>query len=126
MEKPSTLIIFGDLKIYGTISLLLLLQFTAVAQQQPAASLQESNARLVRLYPNPAVSYITFELRDSFKRGLNLQVYSGILGKKVFATSLAQDRFVLNLNEFPRGIYIYHLTDANGKIIESGKFQVTK
>lgn len=126
MEKPSTLIIFGDLKIYGIISLLLLLQFTAVAQQQPAASLQESNARLVRLYPNPAVSYITFELRDSFKRGLNLQVYSGILGKKVFATSLAQDRFVLNLNEFPRGIYIYHLTDANGKIIESGKFQVTK
>jgi hypothetical protein len=126
LEKPSTLIIFGDLKIYGTISLLLLLQFTAVAQQQPAASLQESNARLVRLYPNPAVSYITFELRDSFKRGLNLQVYSGILGKKVFATSLAQDRFVLNLNEFPRGIYIYHLTDANGKIIESGKFQVTK
>ena len=126
MEKPSTLIIFGDLKIYGTISLLLLLQFTAVAQQQPAASLQESNARLVRLYPNPAVSYITFELRDSFKRGLNLQVYSGILGKKVFATSLTQDRFVLNLNEFPRGIYIYHLTDANGKIIESGKFQVTK
>jgi len=126
LEKPSTLIIFGDLKIYGTISLLLLLQFTAVAQQQPAASLQESNARLVRLYPNPAVSYITFELRDSFKRGLNLQVYSGILGKKVFATSLTQDRFVLNLNEFPRGIYIYHLTDANGKIIESGKFQVTK
>jgi hypothetical protein len=126
LEKPSTLIIFGDLKIYGIISLLLLLQFTAVAQQQPAASLQESNARLVRLYPNPAVSYITFELRDSFKRGLNLQVYSGILGKKVFATSLAQDRFVLNLNEFPRGIYIYHLTDANGKIIESGKFQVTK
>jgi hypothetical protein len=126
LEKPSTLIIFGDLKIYGIISLLLLLQFTAVAQQQPAASLQESNARLVRLYPNPAVSYITFELRDSFKRGLNLQVYSGILGKKVFATSLTQDRFVLNLNEFPRGIYIYHLTDANGKIIESGKFQVTK
>lgn len=126
MEKPSTLIIFGDLKIYGIISLLLLIQFTAVAQQQPAASLQESNARLVRLYPNPAVSYITFELRDSFKRGLNLQVYSGILGKKVFATSLTQDRFVLNLNEFPRGIYIYHLTDANGKIIESGKFQVTK
>lgn len=101
-------------------------QFNAFAQQTPAASLPESNTRLVKLYPNPAVSYITFDLRASFKRGLTLQVYSGILGKKVFATALAQDQFLLNLNEFPRGIYIYHLTDANGKIIESGKFQVTK
>ncbi len=81
---------------------------------------------MVRLYPNPAVSYITFELRESFKRGLTLQVYSGILGRKVFATALTQERFLLNLNEFPRGIYIYHLIDANGKIVESGKFQVSK
>jgi hypothetical protein len=100
-------------------------QFVAISQQ-PAATLQEPASRMVRLYPNPAVSYITFELRDNFKRGLTLQVYSGILGKKVFATSLNQERFLLNLNEFPRGIYIYHLTDANGKILESGKFQVTK
>ncbi|MFM7646088.1 MAG: T9SS type A sorting domain-containing protein [Sphingomonadales bacterium] len=116
------------MKLLGIISLLLLWQFSALSQQQPAvAALQEPAAtRMVRLYPNPAVSYITFELRDEFKRGLNLQVYSGILGKKVFVTSLLQDRFQLNLNEFPRGIYIYHLTDANGKIVESGKFQVIK
>jgi len=113
------------LKFVAIISFFLLWQFAAFSQQ-PSASLQEPAARMVRLYPNPAVSYITFELRDNFKRGLTLQVYSGILGKKVFATALTQERFLLNLNEFPRGIYIYHLTDANGKIIESGKFQVTK
>lgn len=81
---------------------------------------------MVRLYPNPAVSYITFELRDNFKRGLTLQLYSGILGKKVLSIALSQERSLLNLNEFPRGIYIYHLVDTNGKVLESGKFQVTK
>ena len=30
------------------------------------------------------------------------------------------------LDEFNRGVYIYHLRDQNGKIIESGKFQVSK
>jgi hypothetical protein len=125
LEKLDAYPIFDYLKFVAIISFFLLWQFAAFSQQ-PSASLQEPAARMVRLYPNPAVSYITFELRDNFKRGLTLQVYSGILGKKVFATALTQERFLLNLNEFPRGIYIYHLTDANGKIIESGKFQVTK
>jgi hypothetical protein len=125
LEKLEAYPIFDYLKSVAIISFFLLWQFAAFSQQ-PSASLQEPAARMVRLYPNPAVSYITFELRDNFKRGLTLQVYSGILGKKVFATALTQERFLLNLNEFPRGIYIYHLTDANGKIIESGKFQVTK
>lgn len=126
MEKAIACIIFEYLKRIAVILFVLGLQLSAFSQQQPASSLPEPNARMVKLYPNPAVSYITFDLRESFKRGLTLQVYSGILGKKLFATSLSQEKLVLNLNEFPRGIYIYHLTDANGKIIESGKFQVSK
>lgn len=126
MERPWFFIIFEYLKLISVISLLLLLQFSAVAQQQPTTSLQESNERMVKLFPNPAISYINFDLRNNFKPGLTLHIYSGILGKKVFATTLSQERFLLNLNEFARGIYIYHLTDATGKIIESGKFQVTK
>jgi hypothetical protein len=113
------------LKFVAVISFFLLTSLGAFSQQ-PATSMQEPATRMVRLYPNPAVSYITFELRDNFKRGLTLQLYSGILGKKVFSIALTQERSILNLNEFPRGIYIYHLTDANGKIMESGKFQVTK
>jgi len=120
------LFIFDYVKLISVISLLLLLQLSAQAQQQPNPSLQEPTARMVKLYPNPAVSYITFDLRENYKQGLTLQVYSGILGKKIFATSFTQERYQLNLNNFPRGIYIYHLTDSNGKIIESGKFQVTK
>ena len=39
---------------------------------------------------------------------------------------ISQDKFTLNLNDYTRGIYIYHLVDATGKIIESGKFQVSR
>ena len=118
--------IFEYVKLTSVISFLFLLQLSASAQQQPSSTLQEPNVRMVKLYPNPAVSYITFDLRGNYKQGLTLQLYSGILGKKIFSKVFTQERYLLNLNDFPRGIYIYHLTDSNGKIIESGKFQVTK
>jgi hypothetical protein len=126
LEKPARMAIFEYVKLTTVISVLFLLQLSVSAQQQPSSTLQEPNVRMVKLYPNPAVSYITFDLRGNYKQGLTLQVYSGILGKKIFSTVFTQERYLLNLNDFPRGIYIYHLTDSNGKIIESGKFQVTK
>lgn len=97
--------------------------------QQPPNSLPSGNGqteKLVKLYPNPAVSYINFELKDNARKMLTLQIYNGILGKKMFEFRISEDRFTLNLNEFSRGLYIYHLADLNGKILESGKFQVSK
>ena len=105
------------------------ISFSAVAQQPAPNSLPSSGVpteKLVRLYPNPAVSYITFELKDELRKGLTLQVYNGILGKKMYESRFPGDRFTLNLSEYSRGLYIYHLVDATGKIIESGKFQVSK
>jgi hypothetical protein len=118
------------MKKLGVIGVLLLgLAFTAAAQQSPAspiASPIEPIEKLMRLYPNPAVSYITFEFKSAFKRGLSLQIYNGILGKKMVDTRLNIEKITLSLNEFSRGIYVYHLVETSGKIIESGKFQVTK
>lgn len=98
------------------------------AQQSPAttATQNEPSEKLLKLYPNPAISYITFEFKTAFKRGLTLQVYNGILGKKMVDTRLTLDKMTLPLTEFTRGIYVYHLVESTGKIIESGKFQVTK
>lgn len=36
------------------------------------------------------------------------------------------EKLTVDLAEFNRGVYIYHLRDANGKILESGKFQVSR
>jgi len=118
------------MKKFGFIGILLMgLAFTAAAQQSPAtlaASSIEPVEKLMKLYPNPAISYITFEFKSAFKRGLSLQIYNGILGKKMIDSRLSIEKLTLSLNEFSRGIYVYHLVETSGKIIESGKFQVTK
>ncbi len=100
-----------------------------LAQQPGGNSLPAGNGaseKLVKLYPNPAVAYLNFELKDNSRRTLTLQIYNGILGKKMYENKISGDRFTLNLNDFSRGLYIYHLVDLNGKILESGKFQVSK
>ena len=81
--------------------------------------------RIINLYPNPAVSYISFDMQENFQKGLSLQVYS-FLGKKMYESKNMPPKLTINLTEFNRGLYMYHLTDATGKVIESGKFQVTK
>jgi hypothetical protein len=111
------------------LSICLALSLAVGAQQTPSASQATGNSqteKLVKLYPNPAVAYINFELRDNSRRMLTLQIYNGILGKKMVEYKISGDRYTLNLNEFSRGLYIYHLVDLNGKILESGKFQVSK
>jgi hypothetical protein len=35
-------------------------------------------------------------------------------------------RITVNLTDYNRGVYIYQLRDRTGKLVESGKFQVSK
>lgn len=79
----------------------------------------------VKLYPNPATDYITIELQSGFQKGLSLQVIS-FLGKKMYETQNMPQKLTLDLTEFNRGLYMYHITDATGKAVKSGKFQVSK
>jgi len=48
------------------------------------------------------------------------------MGKKIIEITKMLPRMNLPLDEFYRGIYVYQLRDKEGKIIESGKFQVVK
>jgi hypothetical protein len=86
----------------------------------------DTQDRIVKLFPNPATTYINFDLQKNYKQGMTLTIFNGILGKKMYETSNVPSRVTIDLNEFNRGVYIYHLIDANGKIVESGKFQVSR
>lgn len=110
------------------LPILFLLVLTSLhAQAQTGRTTPGTDAdRIVKLYPNPATSYITFDLQANFKKGLSVQIYNGVLGKKMYESQISQEKFTLTLNDYTRGIYIYHLVDATGKIIESGKFQVSR
>jgi Secretion system C-terminal sorting domain len=80
----------------------------------------------IKFYPNPAVSYITFEdALKKYDKNYTIQLFN-FLGKKVFEFSLNDQKNVVNVSDFFRGIYIFQLRDPTGKIVESGKFQVTK
>jgi hypothetical protein len=80
----------------------------------------------VHFYPNPASSFITFEdFSRKYDKNYSIQLFN-FLGKKVFEFSLGDQKNIVNLSDFFRGIYIFQLRDPTGKIVESGKFQVNK
>lgn len=80
---------------------------------------------IVRLYPNPATTFITVDFQRSFDKGYSLQVYS-FLGKKMYDAININQKTTVNLADYNRGIYIYYLLDRSGKVVETGKFQVSK
>jgi hypothetical protein len=101
-----------------------LLATMQVKSQVISASSQEPDAKHVKFYPNPASSIITFDFLQEPDKGYSFQIFN-FLGKKVFEISVNY-RTIVNLTDFTRGIYIFQLKDQNGKIVESGKFQVNK
>lgn len=110
-------------RILPILSIILLTAF--LSQAQPRVSSAPDPA-LVRFYPNPATSYITFDLdKSNYDKGYSLEVYS-FMGRKMYESAKFNQRTTLNLSDFTRGVYVYQLHDKSGKIIESGKFQVSK
>lgn len=101
--------------------------FTAICSQaQDSRPTQPGPGPVsLKLYPNPATSYITFDLQKGYEKGLTITVFN-FLGKKMIETPNVNEKTTLQLNEFTRGVYIYHVTDQSGKMIDTGKFQVSR
>lgn len=106
------------------LSFVLLLALQSSAQGRTAIAADPGD-RIIKTYPNPAQTYITFDMQAKYKSGYTLKVFNALLGKKMYETQNMPAKVTLNLNDFAIGIYIYQLVDANGKIVESGKFQVS-
>ena len=80
---------------------------------------------IVRFYPNPATTFVNFDLQNTVDKGYSIQVFN-FLGRKMFEATNINQSTRLNLTDFNRGVYIYQLRDRTGKVVESGKFQVSK
>ena len=106
--------------------ILILSSFAALSQDKSAQqTVPVPAARFIRFYPNPATTYINVELQRTISRTYTFQVFN-FLGKKVTDLQELSSRTRIDLSNFSRGIYIYQLKDATGKVVESGKFQVEK
>ncbi|MEQ1676661.1 MAG: T9SS type A sorting domain-containing protein [Chitinophagaceae bacterium] len=112
-------------RILTILSIILLIASQSQAQTSRTTPVDGSADKIIKLYPNPANSYVTFDLQGNYKKGLTIHIYNGVLGKKMFEAVNMPEKLTVNLNDFNRGIYIYHLIDNTGRIVESGKFQVS-
>ncbi|MGI8600755.1 MAG: T9SS type A sorting domain-containing protein [Chitinophagaceae bacterium] len=98
---------------------------TTISAQAQNAPLPDAAATIVRFFPNPATTVINFDLQRNQNNGLGIQIFN-FLGKKMYESNNMNQRTSINLTDFNRGVYIYQIRDRNGKMIESGKFQVSK
>ena len=80
---------------------------------------------ILRFYPNPATTFITFDFQKGSEKEYSIQIYS-LIGRKMIEQNNFADHTTINLSEFNRGVYIYKLFDKAGKLVETGKFQVSK
>ena len=108
------------------LPILSIILLTAIQSQGQSRTIpQDAADRIIKFYPNPATSFITFDLEKSYDKGYDIQVFN-FLGKMVYEQKNVAPKTTVNLNEYNRGVYIYQLRDRDGKIISSGKFQVAK
>jgi len=113
------------MKIFYALSTILLLSLQSKSQDRTQGPGGEPAPRIVKFYPNPATSIITFDFQQGYDKSYNLQIYN-FIGKKVQEIPNVSPKTSVNLNDFYRGIYIFQLKDKTGKVIDSGKFQVSK
>lgn len=95
------------------------------AQTTGKSSLASVGTPVLKFYPNPATTVINFDFQKNYDKGYTLEIFN-FLGRKMYNGQNVAEKFTVNLADFTRGVYIYQLKDKNGRLVESGKFQVSK
>ena len=112
-------------RILPILSFILLTAIHSYGQAPGRGASTDPVEKQLKLYPNPATSYITIDFQKGFEKGLSLQVFS-FMGSKMYENQNVTERTTIDLADYNRGVYIYHLRDQNGRLLKSGKFQVSK
>ncbi|MDE3214568.1 MAG: T9SS type A sorting domain-containing protein [Bacteroidota bacterium] len=111
-------------KIYYIFLFIVGFNFSAAAQIK-SSFINDDEVKVVKFYPNPAVSFINFEFQKDFDTNNTYTLYIyNFIGKKMLELKLNEEKMTVMLNGFYRGVYIFQIRDNTGNIIESGKFQV--
>ena len=103
----------------------LVLAVTLTAAAQLRSNNIDGETVVKKFYPNPATTTINFDFLTGIDKPYRLQLFN-FMGRKIYETGTSLQHVVIPLNGFFRGVYIYQVRDKNGKILDSGKFQVIK
>lgn len=98
--------------------------FSSSAQLK-STFISDDGVQTVKFYPNPAASFINFEFKKDYDKSYTLLIYN-FIGKKMIEMKPSEQKITVPLTDFYRGVYIFQVRDAQGNIVESGKFQVVK
>ncbi|HLF45267.1 MAG TPA: T9SS type A sorting domain-containing protein [Chitinophagaceae bacterium] len=112
------------IRILSILSFIFILNVSSTAQE-PGTPAPDGTKRIMKIYPNPAVSFIKFDFQKDYERGYTLHVLN-FIGRQVNEIKNINASTTLDLSSYNRGVYIYQLKDMAGKLIESGKFQVAR
>lgn len=112
------------MKILYILSFVLLSAITTRSQTRinPASN---PETKVLKFYPNPAVSRITFSFEQGYDRNYSFQIFN-FIGKKVYELQAVAPKTIVDLSNFYRGVYIFQVRDKSGKISHSGTFQVAR
>ena len=128
MNKTFTPEFFSNL-FKALLVAILVCSFTFLQSNNASAETTNTGvqAKTIKCYPNPATAFVNFEFSSEYiSKNYSLQVYS-FTGKKMYEINITSTKATLTFtNEFYRGIYVYQLRDKDGKIMETGKFQVNR
>ena len=112
------------MRVLTILFFILLLNLTSSAQGSRNPS-SDGTKSIMKIYPNPAVSFIKFDFQKDYEKGYTLHVIN-FIGRQVHEAKNINASTTLDLSAYNRGVYIYQLKDVSGKLIESGKFQVAR
>ncbi len=114
-------------KIYLSILLVCTLLLNSYIVDSGDVYSSFADGKITHFYPNPATNYINFTFDKTVDKTYTLQVYNFIGRKMTESRVIDPAKLTITLdNNYLRGLYIYQLRDAGGRIVESGKFQVSK
>lgn len=90
---------------------------------RPAVSI--SDQPKVRLFPNPATSFVQVDWNAQLKPA-TFVVVNGITGRQMLAGPINANSIRLNVSNYVTGLYVIRMFSANGTCIGGVTFQVTK
>jgi hypothetical protein len=112
-------------RILPILSIILITAIHSAGQSRDIPD--QDGPRILKYYPNPAVSFINFDFQQDYDKNKNMSlVIFNFLGKQVYEAKNLNVRTTIDLSQYSRGVYIFQLRNNEGKVVESGKFQVAK
>lgn len=100
-------------------------KLTTVIQNYSVVGINETEKEKIDLsvFPNPTTNFINFSTASLEATKVNA---FDLTGKAIATEVIEKGKATMNTASFSAGVYLYHVTDKNNRILTSGKFTVSK